>query len=108
MKRRQAGLTLIEVMVSIGILSSITVLLWSTSQGTFRTKKAVESKMARYRVARLAMDRMLRDVQMAYLSDNNVVGTEQTPRTYFDGVNRPDIDELRFSYFGHQRLYAES
>lgn len=108
MKRRQAGFTLIEVMVSIGILSSITVLLWATSQGTFRTKKAVESKMARYRVARLAMDRMLRDVQMAYLSDNNVVGTEQTPRTYFDGVNRPDIDELRFSYFGHQRLYAES
>ncbi len=108
MRRRQAGFTLIEVMVSIGILSSITVLLWATSQGTFRTKKSVESKMARYRVARLAMDRILRDVQMAFLSDNNVVGTEQTPRSYFDGVKRPDIDELRFSYFGHQRLYAES
>ena len=108
MKRRQAGFTLIEVMVSIGILSSITVLLWATSQGTFRTKKAVESKMARYRVARLAMDRMLRDVQMAYLSQNNVPGTEQTPRTFFEGQRRPDIDELRFSYFGHQRLYADS
>ncbi len=108
MNRRQAGFTLIEVMVSIGILSTITLMLWASSQGAFKTKKGVESKMARYRVARLAMDRILRDVQMAYLSNNNIPGTEQTPRTYFDGVHRPDIDELRFTYFGHQRLYAES
>jgi len=108
MRRRQAGFTLIEIMVSIGILSTITLMLWASSQGAFRTKKGVESKMARYRVARLAMDRILRDVQMAYLSANKIVGTEQTPRTYFDGVKRPDIDELRFTYFGHQRLYADS
>ena len=108
MKSRQAGFTLIEVMVSIGILSMITLMLWASSQGAFRTKKSVEAKMSRYRVARLAMDRILRDVQMAYLSNNNIPGTEQTPRTYFDGVHRPDIDELRFTYFGHQRLYADS
>ena len=108
MNRRQSGFTLIEVMVSIGILSTITLMLWASSQGAFKTKKGVESKMARYRVARLAMDRILRDVQMANLSNNNIPGTEQTPRTYFDGVHRPDIDELRFTYFGHQRLYAES
>jgi general secretion pathway protein J len=108
MRQRQAGFTLIEVLVSIGILSSITALLWASSQGTFRTKKNVESKMARYRVGRLAMDRILRDVQMAYLSGNSIVGTDQTPRTYFDGLRHSDIDELRFSYFGHQRLYAES
>jgi general secretion pathway protein J len=108
MSRRSAGFTLIEIMVSIGILSTITLMLWASSQGAFRTKKGVEGKMARYRVARLAMDRILRDVQMAYLSNNAIPGTEQTPRTYFDGVHRPDIDELRFTYFGHQRLYAES
>ncbi|MBL8635903.1 MAG: prepilin-type N-terminal cleavage/methylation domain-containing protein [Myxococcales bacterium] len=108
MNRRSGGFTLIEIMVSIGILSTITLMLWASSQGAFRTKKSVEGKMARYRVARLAMDRILRDVQMAYLSNNAIPGTEQTPRTYFDGVHRPDIDELRFTYFGHQRLYAES
>jgi general secretion pathway protein J len=69
MKPRQAGFTLIEVMVSIGILSMITLMLWASSQGAFRTKKSVEAKMSRYRVARLAMDRILRDVQMAYLSN---------------------------------------
>jgi general secretion pathway protein J len=76
--------------------------------GRVSDQKIVEAKMSRYRVARLAMDRILRDVQMAYLSNNNIPGTEQTPRTYFDGVHRPDIDELRFTYFGHQRLYADS
>lgn len=105
---RQAGFTLLEIMVAVGILSSITVLLWASFRQTFLSKRAVEAKMARYRVARLAMDRILHDVQMAYLSNNNVLGTEQTPRTFFDGVRRPDIDELRFSYFGHQRLYADA
>lgn len=95
-------------MVAVGILSTITVLMWTSFRQTFQSKSAVEAKMARYRVARLAMDRILRDVQMAYLSNNNVLGTEQTPRTFFDGVRRPDIDELKFSYFGHQRLYADS
>jgi hypothetical protein len=64
--------------------------------------------MSRYRVGRLAMDRILRDVQMAYLSKNIVPGTEPTPRTFFDGARKTDIDELRFTYFGHQRLYADS
>lgn len=108
MSRRSAGFTLIEIMVSIGILSTITLMLWASSQGAFRTKKGVEGKMARYRVARLAMDRILRDVQMAYLSKNIMIGTEATPRTFFDGARKPDIDELRFTYFGHQRLYADS
>lgn len=104
----QAGFTLLEIMIAVGILASLTVMTWSTFRQTFNVKRSVEQKMARYRVARLAMDRILRDVQMAYLSKNIVPGTEQTPRTFFDGLRKTDIDELRFSYFGHQRLYAES
>jgi type II secretion system protein J len=104
----QGGFTLIEIMIAIGILSTITVLTWASLQQTFRTKRGVEARMSRYRVGRLAMDRILRDVQMAYLSKNIVPGTEQTPRTFFEGTRQKDIDELRFTYFGHQRLYADS
>lgn len=106
--RRQSGFTLIEVMIAFAILSSITVLIWGSNQQTFKSRKAVEANLSRYRSGRLAMDRILRDVQMSYLSNNTVPGTEQTPRTMFDGTRRSDIDELHFSYFGHQRLYAES
>jgi general secretion pathway protein J len=107
-RARDAGFTLIEVMLAVAILSSITVLIWGSYQQTFHSKRVVEANLTRYRAARLAMDRILRDVQMAYLSNNLVPGTEQTPRTYFDGVRRGDVDELRFSYYGHQRLYADS
>lgn len=108
MKRRDSGFTLIEVMIALAILSSITVLIFGSYQQTFKSQRVVEANLSRYRSARLAMDRILRDVQMAYLSNNIVPGTEQTPRTFFDGIRRGDIDELRFTYFGHQRLYAES
>ena len=107
-RRTEAGFTLIEVMIAVAILSSITVLLWGSYQQTFKSRRIVEANLNRYRAARLAMDRMLRDVQMAYLSNNIVPGTEQTPRTFFDGARHADVDELHFSYFGHQRLYAES
>lgn len=106
--RRQQGFTLIEVMIAVAILSSITVLIWGSYQQTFKSRRIVEANLNRYRAARLAMDRMLRDVQMSYLSNNIVPGTESTPRTFFDGGRRADVDELHFSYFGHQRLYAES
>jgi prepilin-type N-terminal cleavage/methylation domain-containing protein len=103
-----AGFSLIEVMIAMSILATITVLVWGSFQQTFRTRRLIEGNLTRYRAARVAMDRILRDVQMAYLSQNNVPGTEQTARTFFEGQRRPDIDELRFSYFGHQRLYADS
>ena len=105
---KSAGFTLIDVMIALSILGTVTVLTWGAFQQTFRTRRMMESSMGRYRSARVAMDRLLRDVQMAYLSSNIVPGTEQTPRTFFEGMRRTDIDELRFSYFGHQRLYADS
>jgi general secretion pathway protein J len=95
-------------MIAVAILSSITVIIYGSYQQTFKSQRIVEANLNRYRAARLAMDRILRDVQMSYLSNNVVPGTEQTPRTFFEGVRRSDVDELRFSYFGHQRLYAES
>lgn len=104
--RSQRGLTLIEIMIAVGIMASITVLVWGSFRQSFNTKRAVEAQTSRFRAGRIAMDRILRDVTMAFLSQNNIPGLE--PRTLFDGVRKTDIDELRFSYFGHQRLYADA
>jgi type II secretion system protein J len=105
---RRRGFSLIEVLIAVSILASITVLVLGSVQQTFRAKRTTEVRASRYRAARIAMDRMIRDIQMAYLSKNIMPGTEQTPRTFFDGQRKGDIDELRFSYFGHQRLYADA
>ncbi|MCS6914784.1 MAG: type II secretion system protein GspJ [Myxococcales bacterium] len=107
-RRARGGFTLIEILVAVGIVASVAVLVWGSFQQAHRARRTVEAKMSRYRAARIAMDRMIRDISMAYLSNNVVPGTEQTPRTFFDGVRKTDVDELRFSYFGHQRLYADA
>ena len=64
-KRASAGFTLIEVMIAMSILARITVLVWGSFQQTFRTRRLIEGNLTRYRAARVAMDRILRDVQMA-------------------------------------------
>jgi general secretion pathway protein J len=107
-RRPISGFSLLEVLIAVGIVASISVLLWGSFQQAHRIKGETEARNGRYRAARIALDRMVRDISMAYLSKNIVPGSEQTPRTYFDGQRKGDVDELRFTYFGHQRLYADA
>jgi general secretion pathway protein J len=104
--RRARGFTLIEVMVAVGILAMVTTLVWGSFKQTFRTKTAVEAQSARYRTVRLALERMSREISMAYLSQNEIPQTDH--RTLFSGKRKGNTDELRFSYFGHQRLYQDA
>jgi type II secretion system protein J len=99
--------TLIEIMVAVAILAMVITLCWSSFQGTFKTKAAVEAQSVRYRTVRLALDRLARDLSMAYLSQNEDTGQPER-RTLFVGKRHFDIDEIRFSYFGHQRLYQDA
>jgi hypothetical protein len=50
--------------------------------------------------------RMTREVEMAFLSASEKSGVEEK-RTMFVGTTHADLDELRFSWFGHQRLRAD-
>jgi general secretion pathway protein J len=73
---------------------------------TFRTKANIESMAGRYRTVRLALERLSREISMAYLSqDEDTFQPER--RTFFVGKRHTDFDEIRFSYFGHQRLYQD-
>lgn len=101
------GFTLIEIMVAAAILAVTTTLVWGTFTGTFRTKSAIEAQSSRYRTVRIALERMAREVSMAFVSQSEDTG-QQDKRTLFFGKRSSDIDELRFSYFGHQRLYADA
>jgi hypothetical protein len=56
---------------------------------------------------RLALDRIAREISMAYLSQNEDT-LQPERRTRFVGKRRSDVDELMFSYFGHQRLYQDA
>src|SRR5262249_60657796 len=80
--------------------------VFSFVRTTFKTKSAIESQSNRYRTVRLALERMAREISMAYISQNEDT-FQQERRTFFAGKRHTDFDEVRFSYFGHQRLYAD-
>jgi general secretion pathway protein J len=105
--RRAGGFTLIEIMVAVAILAIVTTLTWGSFRQTFSTKAQVEAQAGRYRTVRLALDRMARELAMAYVSqDEDTLQPER--RTRMVGKRHSDVDELMFSYFGHQRLYQDA
>jgi general secretion pathway protein J len=105
--RRARGFTLIEVMVAVSILAIITTLTWASFKQTFNTKSAIEAQAGRYRTVRLALDRLARELSMAYVSQDEDTSQAER-RTRFVSKHRSDIDELLFSYLGHQRLYQDA
>jgi general secretion pathway protein J len=108
MKRTvHSGFTLIEVMVATSILAVVCALVWGSFQETFRAKQVIETNAIRYHSVRLALERMTREISMAFVSQNEDTSQAER-RTFLMGKRKGDIDELRFSYMGHQRLYANS
>jgi general secretion pathway protein J len=105
--RRQRGFTLLEVMLAITIMGMITALLWGSFSRTAQIKQRTEAAQDRLHAARVAMMRMTREIEMAYMSNSFNIGLQER-RTMFIGTSHADFDELRFSWFGHQRLRADS
>jgi general secretion pathway protein J len=101
-----AGFTLIEVMLALSIMTFVTALLWGSFSQTARVKKRVENAQERTHTIRVALMRMTREVEMAFLSESEKVGVEER-RAMFVGTTHADFDEFRFSWFGHQRLRAD-
>jgi len=96
-----------EVLVSLAILAGMSTIVWGSFSMTSRTKRKVEDIEDRYHQIRLAMNRMAREISMAYLSKNDQP-MAQTPRTMFIHSRESSVDELMFSNFAHTRLREEA
>jgi len=104
---RQGGFTLLEVMIATAILALMMVIAWSATSGAIRTKRGYQATQERYREVRVAMNRIARDLSMAYVSANED-RNQLEPRTFFVGESSGDFDTLRFSAFAHTPLYADA
>jgi general secretion pathway protein J len=100
-----AGFTLIEVMLALAILTFITAMMWGSFSQTVTDKRAVQSAQERTHTVRVALTRMARELEMAYLSYNENTAISER-RTFLIGSSHGDVDELQFSSFAHQRLRA--
>ena len=101
------GFTLIELMVAVSIVAIVTTLTWASFKTTFSTKAQIEATATRYRTVRLGLERLARELSMVYVSQNED-RSQAERRTRLVGKHHSDIDEVLFSYFGHQRLYQDA
>jgi general secretion pathway protein J len=101
------GFTLIEVVVAITITAFIGMVIASTFSTTIASKEVMEQQSEKYRMVRVAMARMAREIGAAYISDR------YDPKRYRDAFDRPsnfigNRDKLIFTSLAHQRLYADA
>ena len=107
MRRFQRGFTLMEVMIAVAITALMGTVVAVAFQTGFHAKEVVEADADRYRMLRTAMNRMVREVGSAYVSDR------YDSKRFRDQNDRPsnfigERDKLLFTTFAHQRLYTDA
>ncbi len=107
MNRR--GFTLVELLVAIAVLAMVSMLIYGAFAGMRRSKEGVERINDRYREGRLAMARIARELQSAYLSAHVPINEQLTvQRTIFKGTRGSPADRIDFTAFAHRRLDRDS
>jgi general secretion pathway protein J len=101
----QRGFTLLEVMLALAILTFITTIMWGTFSQTSTNKRAIEAAQDRLHTVRVALTRMARELEMAYISASENMALANR-RTFLVGSSHQGVDDLAFSTFAHQRLRA--
>jgi general secretion pathway protein J len=108
-RRRLRGFTLIEVLISIAILAAITSLLFGAFSALKRSKDGLSRLQDRQREGRLAMARITRELQSAYLSAHMPLNQSLlVQRTIFKGERGTPADRVDFTAFANQRLDKNS
>ena len=62
------GFTLIEIMLALAIMAFVTSIMWGTFTQTAKVKKRIEAAQDRTHTVRVALMRMSREIEMAFLS----------------------------------------
>jgi general secretion pathway protein J len=108
-RRRGRGFTLIEVIISIAILTAITSLLFGAFSALKRSKDGLSRVQDRQREARLAMARITRELQSAYLSAHMPLNQALlVQKTIFKSERGTPADRVDFTAFANRRLDKNS
>lgn len=108
-RRSRHGMTLIEVMVAMGMLAVVATLVYGGFAQTARAKRTLEAQLDRYHELRSAMERMVRELSMAYVSTHvNITPALQGMRTTFIGKDSGFGDRIDFTSVSHTRVYRDA
>ena len=104
-KRSQRGMTLLEVLISVGILALMSSLVYGAFDGMSKSRDGISKMSDRYSQGRTALARMTRELQSAFLSMHQpLVSTLNVRTTAFVGRRGSPTDRLDFTSFAHRRL----
>ena len=108
-RQRARGFTLVELLVAIVIMSLISVLIYNAFASMKRSREGIERVDDRYREGRLAMARMTRELESAFISFHAPINTSLlVERTAFIGTTGTPADRLDFNSFSNRRLDRNS
>lgn len=105
--RRARGMTLIEVLVAMTIMTMMIAAVWESFRGTLRGMRTTEALQTRSGMIRNSMGTMSRELSMSYLSFNRPA-TEVKHYTLFEGRDGFDADSVTFSAFAHLRIRQDA
>src|SRR5262249_12497326 len=96
--RTLRGMTLIEAMIAITILTIVTTLVYGGFTQTMRNKSRVEDQSDRAHVIRVAMERIVRELSSAFVSIHvNPNATLRSMLTCFHGYREGGASRIDFT-----------
>jgi prepilin-type N-terminal cleavage/methylation domain-containing protein len=104
---RERGMTLMEVMIAVAILSIMLVMTWQTVHHTVDNRRTFEQYEERNHELRNALGRIVDDFAAAYLSRNEDANASH-PRTLLVAKAQGRVPKIRFSTLGHRPLWADA
>ena len=100
------GLTLIEIIVALAIMAMIGAISAGTLSSSIDVLDGMEEAEGSTRTARIAMRRITKALELAYLTPNR--SAVNTYQTVFVGKDDGDEDQLWFASLSHQRKIRDS
>ena len=108
-RARSRGMTLLEILVSLGVMAMISLLIYGAFDSMSRGRRGEALRADRARQGRDAVQRIARELQSAYLSLHTPTNQALITRlTAFYGQNSTQYDRLDFSSFAHRRVVKEA
>lgn len=102
-------MTLLEVLVSLGVLAMISLLIYGAFDSMSRGRRGEAMRSERARQGREAVERMQRELSSAFLSLHNPTNQALVTRaTAFIGQHSAQFDRVDFTSFAHRRVERDT
>lgn len=105
--KSQRGMTLLEIVIAAGIMAVMMMVAWRVIAQIGEANRMTARMANNEREVRMALERVVRDMTVAYLSKNEDENAVER-RTFFIAKAGGDVPELAFSSLAHQPLWADA